>query len=142
MEAAFDNLFLSTVGLVRACLPGMRTRRWGRILVVTSVSGREPLANMILSNAIRPGLHGLLNALSREVASEGITVNAVIPGYTLTERLQTLGIDEDKVAQEIPARRMGTPEEFAAVVSFLASRQAAYVTGQAVACDGGLLHSI
>jgi 3-oxoacyl-[acyl-carrier protein] reductase len=141
-RSAFEGVFMSVVGLVRACLPSMQQRRWGRILVVTSVSAREPLNRMALSNSIRPGLHGLLNALSREVAADGVTVNALMPGYTLTERLVELGIDEREVAKDIPAGRMGRAEEFAALATFLASQQAAYVTGQAIACDGGLLRSM
>jgi len=139
---AFQSLWVSSVQLIRGCLPAMRERRWGRIMIVTSVSAREPLPNLMISNALRPGLHGLVNALSREVAGDGITVNALMPGYTLTERLQELKIDEAKVASQIPARRMGRPEEFGALAAFLASERAAYICGQAIACDGGLLQSI
>lgn len=141
-RAAFDSVFMSAVGLIRGCLQPMRERHWGRIMVVTSVSAREPLNRMVLSNAIRPGLHGLLNALSREVAADGVTVNALMPGYTLTERLVELGIDEKEIAREIPAGRMGRAEEFGALATFLASEQASYITGQAIACDGGLLRSM
>lgn len=141
-RSAFNDIFVSAVSLIRGCLPGMRERGWGRIMIVTSVSGREPLDNMILSNSIRPGLHGLLNSLSREVASSGITVNALMPGYTLTERLQELGVDERSIGQQIPARRMGRPEEFAALATFLASERASYICGQAIACDGGYLRTI
>ena len=122
-RTAFENLWVSSVQLIRECLPGMRERRWGRIMIVTSVSAREPLPNLMISNALRPGLHGLVNALSREVAGDGITVNALMPGYTLTERLQELKIDEAKVVTQIPARRMGRPEEFGALAAFLASEQ-------------------
>jgi 3-oxoacyl-[acyl-carrier protein] reductase len=139
---AFDGLWMSTVQLIRGCLPGMRERRWGRIMIVTSVSANEPLPNLMISNALRPGLHGLINALSREVAADGITVNAIMPGYTLTERLRELGIDDQKVAPQIPAGRAGRPEEFGALAAFLASEQAAYICGQAIACDGGYLRSI
>jgi 3-oxoacyl-[acyl-carrier protein] reductase len=139
---AFDGLWMSTVQLIRGCLPGMRERRWGRIMIVTSISSREPLPNLMISNALRPGLHGLVNALSREVAADGITVNAIMPGYTLTERIRELGVDEKKAAAQIPAGRMGRPEEFGALAAFLASEQAAYICGQAIACDGGYLRSI
>jgi 3-oxoacyl-[acyl-carrier protein] reductase len=120
----------------------MRERRWGRIMIVTSISAREPLPSLVISNALRPGLHGLVNSLSREVAGDGVTVNAIMPGYTLTERLQELGIDQNKVGSQIPAGRLGRAEEFGALATFLASEQAAYVCGQAIACDGGFLRSI
>jgi 3-oxoacyl-[acyl-carrier protein] reductase len=139
---AFDGLWMSTVQLIRGCLPGMRERRWGRIMIVTSISASEALPSLMLSNALRPGLHGLVNALSREVAGDGITVNAIMPGYTLTERLRELGVDEKKAAAQIPAGRFGRPEEFGALAAFLASEQAAYICGQAIACDGGFLRSI
>ena len=139
---AFEGLWMSTVALIRGCLPGMRERRWGRIMIVTSISAAEPLPNLMISNALRPGLHGLLNALSREVAGGGITVNALMPGYTLTERLRELAVDEQKIAAQIPAGRMGRVEEFGALAAFLASEQATYICGQAIACDGGYLRSI
>lgn len=141
-RAAFEGLWMSAVDLIRAALPGMRQRRWGRIMIVTSVSAKEPLPNLIISNALRPGLHGLVNALSREVAADGVTVNAIMPGYTLTERIRELGVDEKQAAAQIPAGRMGRPEEFAALAAFLASEQAGYICGQAIACDGGFLRSI
>jgi len=139
---AFEGLWISAVDLIRGVLPGMRQRRWGRILIVTSISASEPLPNLMISNALRPGLHGLVNALSREVAADGVTVNALMPGYTLTERIREIGVDEKQVAAQIPAGRMGRPEEFAALAAFLASEQAGYICGQAIACDGGFLRSI
>lgn len=110
-------------------------------MIVTSISAREPLPSLMISNALRPGLHGLVSSLSREVAGDGVTVNAIMHGYTATERLQDLGIDDAKVASQIPARRLGRPEEFAALATFLASESAAYICGQAIACDGGFLRS-
>jgi len=139
---AFEGIFMSAVGLIRASLSGMRERKWGRIIIVTSIAGKEPAPGLVLSNAIRPALHGLTNALSREVAADGITVNAILPGYTLTERLLELGVDERKLADQIPAKRVGKAEEFAALAAFLASEPAAYICGQAIACDGGFLQSI
>ncbi len=141
-RSAFENLWMSTVDLIRGCLPGMRECRFGRIMIVTSMTAREPLSKLMISNALRPGIHGLVNALSREVAGDGITVNAIMPGYTLTERLRAIGIDEQQIAAQIPARRLGRPEEFAALATFLASEQAGYICGQAIACDGGYLRSI
>jgi 3-oxoacyl-[acyl-carrier protein] reductase len=96
----------------------------------------------MLSNSLRAGLHGLVNALSKEVASDQITVNALMPGYQLTERLIELNLDETKASATIPAGRIGTPEDFAAFAAFLASEQANYVTGQAICVDGGVLQSI
>jgi 3-oxoacyl-[acyl-carrier protein] reductase len=139
---AFEALWISAVDLIRGALPDMRQRRWGRIMIVTSISAKEPLPNLMISSALRPGLHGLVNALSREVAADGVTVNAIMPGYTLTERIREIGVDEKQVAAQIPAGRMGRPEEFAALAAFLASEQAGYICGQAIACDGGFLRSI
>ncbi len=139
---AYEGLWMSTVQLIRGCLPAMKKQRWGRIMIVTSISAGEPLPSLMISNALRPGLHGLVNALSREVAGDGITVNALMPGYTATERLQELGIDDSKVKSMIPAGRLGRPDEFGALAAFLASEQAGYICGQAIACDGGFLRSI
>ena len=139
---AFEGLFMSTVQLIRLCLPGMRERKWGRIMTVTSVSAREPLDGLTISNAIRPGLHGLLNSLSREVGKDGITVNALMPGSTLTDRLKDFPFDPEEIDRTIPARRLGKPEDFGAVATFLASQQASYINGEAIAVDGGMLRSI
>lgn len=133
---------MSGVGAIRSALPGMRARRWGRVILITSIAAREPVANLMLSNSLRAGLHGLVNALSREVSADQVTVNALMPGYTLTERLEELQLDVTKLAAQIPAGRLARPQELAAVAAFLASDPAGYVTGQAIACDGGLLQSI
>jgi 3-oxoacyl-[acyl-carrier protein] reductase len=141
-RTAFDSLWMSTVSALRAALPGMRARRWGRVIVVTSIAAREPVPNLLLSNSLRAGLHGLVNAVSKEVAADGVTVNALLPGYTMTERLGELKLDLARLEAQIPARRLGTARDFGAVAAFLASEQANYITGQALACDGGLLQSI
>ena len=141
-RVAFDALWMSSVGAMRAALPGMRARRWGRVVLVTSIAAREPVANLLLSNSLRAGLHGLVNALSKEVAADGVTVNALMPGYTVTERLEELRLDEAALTAQIPARRLGRSQDFGAVAAFLCSEQANYITGQALACDGGLLQSI
>ncbi len=141
-RAGFQGLFLSAAEAIRAALPGMRERRWGRILLVTSVAAKEPLDRLTISNALRAGLLGLVNSISREVAADGVTINALLPGYTRTERLAQLGVVETKIASGIPARRLGQPEELGALAAFLASERAGYITGQAIACDGGALHSI
>lgn len=139
---AFDALWMSSVAAIRAALVGMRARRWGRVVVVTSIAAREPVPNLFLSNSLRAGLHGLVNALSKEVAADGVTVNALMPGYTATERLGELRLDQAALSAQIPARRLGRSEDFAAAAAFLCSEHANYITGQALACDGGLLQSI
>ncbi len=139
---SYESLWMSTVQLIRGCLPAMKKQRWGRIMIVTSISAGEPLQNLMISNALRPGLHGLVNALSREVAADGVTVNAIMPGYTATERVRNLGLDEEKIKAMVPAGRLGRPEEFGALATFLASEQAGYICGQAISCDGGFLRSI
>ncbi len=137
-----EMLWMSAVDSIRVALPAMRLNGWGRILLISSISAREPLPRLVVSSALRAGLHGLVNALSKEVAAAGITVNAVMPGYILTERLAEVSSDRDAITAKIPAGRIGAPEELASLVAFLASENAAYVTGQAIACDGGLLNSI
>lgn len=141
-RTAFDLLWMSTISALRAALPGMRARRWGRVIVITSIAAREPVPNLLLSNSLRAGLHGLVNSLSKEVAADNVTVNALLPGYTMTERLAELKLDLPRLEAQIPARRLGTARDFGAVAAFLASEQANYITGQALACDGGLLQSI
>lgn len=141
-RAAFDSLFMSAVEIVNAVLPTMRSKGWGRILFVTSIAAKEPINRFALSNSLRAGIHGLINTLSKEEAANGITVNALLPGYTMTERLADAKIDLEQVSKTIPARRIGRPDEFAALAAFLASERASYITGQAVACDGGALWSI
>jgi 3-oxoacyl-[acyl-carrier protein] reductase len=141
-HTAFEQLWMSSVSAIRAALPGMRARRSGRVILITSIAAREPVPNLMLSNSLRAGLHGLVNALSKEVAGDEVTVNALMPGYTLTERLEELHLDEAQLTAQIPARRLGRSQDFAAVAAFLASDRAGYVTGQAIACDGGLLQSI
>lgn len=139
---AFDGLFMSAIDAIGAAIPGMRERKWGRVLLVTSIAAKEPIENFTISNALRAGLHGLTKTLSREFAASGITVNALMPGYTMTERLAEAKLDLEKVSGMIPMRRIGRPDEFAALATFMASDRAGYITGQAVACDGGALWSI
>ncbi len=141
-QAGFDNLWMSFVESVGAALPAMREKGWGRILAVTSVAAKEPMNGLVVSNGLRAGLLGLVNALSRDVAAAGITVNALLPGYTNTDRMAELGVTSATVGPKVPAGRIGEPEEFAALAAFLASERAGYITGQAIAVDGGLLQSI
>ena len=153
-QAALDLNLLSTIHLCRAALPLMRAHRWGRIICLTSVAARQPIQGLILSTTARAGVLGFAKCLSDEVAAEGITVNAVCPGYMHTDRITDLV--EQRATQtkrdtnavlagyvaDIPAGRMGEPEELASVVAFLASTKAAYVTGVALQVDGGYVRSV
>src|SRR5690606_11558418 len=142
---AIERNFESVVNLVRAALPGMKERRWGRILNVTSISVKQPVAGLILSNAVRAGVTGFARTIANEAAPFGVTVNNTLPGYTRTERLVELadaiagregGTAEDAYGRwesEIPMGRVGEPHEFAALAAFLCSERASYITGQSVA---------
>lgn len=141
-QAGFQSLWLSAVESIQEALPAMQQAKFGRILLVTSVAAKEPMKSLTISNGLRAGLLGLTKSLSDEVAASGVTVNALLPGYTATDRMRQLGVPEEKISSDIPARRLGKPEEFAAVATFLASPLAAYVTGQAIAIDGGWMRSI
>jgi 3-oxoacyl-[acyl-carrier protein] reductase len=136
----FELTLMSAVRLTREALPAMRAARWGRIVNITSLAVKQPVPNLALSNAFRAAVTGFAKTLSREVAADGVTVNNVGPGYTATERLEELFTDEGekrRLVESIPARRFGTPEEVASLVVYLASRQAAYLTGQTIVPDGG-----
>jgi 3-oxoacyl-[acyl-carrier protein] reductase len=139
VSASFELLLLPHVRLVGLCLPHLRSRGYGRIVAVESTSVKEPLPNLALSNAIRPGVVGWLRTLAREIGPAGVTVNTVAPGRIDTERLRSLypnGLTSADL-ESIPLRRAGTPAEIADVVCFLASDRAAYVTGTVLAVDGG-----
>jgi len=146
---AIELNLMSAIRLTRLVLPGMRKRRWGRIINITSISVKQPIPNLILSNTARVGVVAMAKTLATQVAAEGITVNNVCPGYTLTDRVKKLvaaqaqaeGSSVEEIMRrsvsEIPAGRMGRPEELAALVAFLASEQAAYITGVTIQVDGG-----
>jgi len=141
---AYELTLMSLVRLATATLPAMRRKGWGRILAVTSLSVREPITGLALSNAMRSGATAYLKSLSNEVAAEGITVNCVAPGYTATERLEELFSDDEAkraLVETIPSRRLADPAEVAAAAVFLASNQAAYITGQTLLVDGGIVGS-
>ena len=140
-QYGFEKLYLSAVESMMAVLPFMKSQKWGRILLSTSTTAKEPRTALVISSALRSGLLGLMKTVSNEVAADRITVNALMPGYIKTERLTELKLSEEELVQEIPTKRLGTAEEYAALAVFLASEQAAYVTGQAIACDGGLIRS-
>jgi 3-oxoacyl-[acyl-carrier protein] reductase len=141
VEAAVDLLLTPHVRLVGLCLPHLRESGSGRIVAIESTTVKEPIHNLALSNAIRPGVVGWLRTLADEVGVDGITVNTIAPGSIDTERLRSLypdGTSEETLAS-IPLRRIGRPDEIADVVCFLASDRASYVTGAIVPVDGGLL---
>jgi 3-oxoacyl-[acyl-carrier protein] reductase len=151
---AFEQNALSAIRFAKLVLPGMRAQGWGRIVNITSVSVKQPIEGLLLSNTVRAGLTGWAKTVSAEVAAEGVTVNNVAPGYTLTERQDELaavrGKASGKSKQEIieswatqtPMRRMARPEEIAAAVAFLASERAAYITGVTLQVDGGWVRSL
>ncbi|MDC0714344.1 SDR family oxidoreductase [Stigmatella sp. ncwal1] len=136
-QEGFQSLWMGAVEGIRAAVPGMKERNWGRIVLVTSSSAREPMSGLTISSGLRAGLMGLTKIVSDEVAAQGITLNAVLPGYHATDRLKQLGIAEERLSAQIPARRLGRPEELGALVAFLSSDQAAYITGQSIVADGG-----
>lgn len=151
LDKAVDLLVRPQLALVEKVLPGMVARGWGRILAVGSSGVQQPLANLTASNIGRAALAGYLKTLAAEVADRGVTVNMVLPGRIDTDRVAQLDeaaarrtgatAAEARTASEatIPMGRYGTPEEFAAVATFLASEPASYVTGAQVRCDGGLI---
>jgi 3-oxoacyl-[acyl-carrier protein] reductase len=152
-DAVRQNLD-SVLELTRAVLPGMKERRWGRIINVTSIAVKQPVDNLILSNSIRAAVTGFARTLANEVAQFGVTVNNVLPGYTQTRRVEELaqriaasrgGSAEDARAEwerQIPMGRLGTPREFAALVAFLASERASYITGTSIPVDGGWVRGL
>jgi len=150
----FETNFLSQIALNQALVPAMKDQGWGRIVTVTSLSPLEPIAELAVSNGIRAAVTAMLKTLATEVAADGITVNCVAPGLIQTDRIASLygakaerqGISYDSLIDqqraEIPAKRLGTPEEFAATVAFLCSQQAAYITGSTICVDGGKRKSV
>jgi 3-oxoacyl-[acyl-carrier protein] reductase len=151
---ALDLNLLSTVRLTRAAIPFMRANRWGRIVNLTSVAVKQPIPDLVLSNAARSGVIGLAKTLALQLAPDGITVNSVCPGFTLTERVRELaqvraGREGKRVEQvlasyeqQIPMGRLGEPEELAALVAFLVSERASYITGVAIQVDGGYVRGV
>jgi 3-oxoacyl-[acyl-carrier protein] reductase len=148
---AYDTTLMSTVRLTRYVLPDMRTSAWGRIINMTSISVKQPVDGLILSNAFRAGVAGMSKTLAGELGPEGITVNTVAPGFTMTQRLQSLfeararerGVPIDllldQALEPIPLHRFAEPDEIASAVLFLASEQAKYITGTILPVDGGFI---
>jgi len=132
---------LSVVALCREAVPKMQAQGWGRVVAITSIAVRQPIANLILSNTARAGATGFLKTLAREVAPDGVTVNSVLPGLHNTPRVQRLaGGDAERLramAQSVPAGRLGDAQDFGQVVAFLCSEAAGFITGAAIPVDGG-----
>ena len=154
-EAAYRLTLESAVRLCRRLLPGMRRRRFGRIVQITSVTARQPLSGLTLSNVLRPAAHALIHDLARQAAADGVTLNSVAPGFHATSAIER--IIAERLASgaaatraevlagweaEIPAGRLGRPEELAALICFLMSSHAAYITGQCIVADGGWVAGI
>ncbi len=153
-QRAVELTLRSAIELTRAVLPGMRERRWGRVIHVTSLTVKQPIDGLMLSSSIRAAVTGFSRTLANEVATDGITVNTILPGYMNTERVVELneataareGIPvaqvQRRVIETIPMRRIGEPRELAALAVFLASEQASYITGQSIAADGGWIRAL
>ncbi len=153
-DAAIRLTLDSVLELTRGVLPGMKERRWGRILNITSIAVKQPVENLMLSNSLRAAVTGFARTLANEVATHGVTVNNILPGYTRTERVEELaqaaaereGISASEASakweMEIPMRRLGEPREFAALAAFLVSERASYITGSSIAVDGGWIRSL
>ena len=152
-QEAFDLLFKSVVHTTSLVIPGMQKNKWGRIINVTSVSVKEPLNYLVLSNSIRSAVVAWAKSLSVDLGSDGITVNSILTGYFDTERIKelnkekskSLNISETEVLEKmkslVPASRLGRPEEYGYLISFLSSDNAAYINGASIPIDGGLLKS-
>ncbi len=135
---ALELSLLSTIAMCQAAVPAMRAQGWGRVVAITSISVRQPIPGLILSNTARAGLTGFLKTLALEVAGDGVTVNSVQPGSHATDRLREMhGGDLTAAAAAAPTGELGRPEDFGAAVAFLCSDQARYITGAALPVDGG-----
>ena len=153
-QSAFEQVLLSTVRFCNLVVPDMILKGWGRIINITSVAVKQPLDNLMLSNSLRNGVIGFAKTLSNELAKYNITVNNIAPGYTLTNRLYEIAVNQAKssgksheailadIAKEIPMDRLASPDEIATAVLFLASKQAGYITGNTIQVDGGLTKGI
>jgi 3-oxoacyl-[acyl-carrier protein] reductase len=153
-QNAFEQVLLSVVRFCNLVVPGMMVKEWGRIINITSISVKQPIENLILSNSLRNGIVGFAKTLSNEIAKYSITVNNIAPGYTLTNRLYELAVIRAKTSgrsheeilsdmgKEIPMNRLARPEEIASLAVYLASVQAGYLTGNTIHVDGGLVKGL
>ena len=149
-QSAVNLNLLSTVYFAQAVIPHMQKRKWGRIVTITSITTKQPVADLVLSNAVRAGVMGLVRSLANEFGKDGILVNNVGPGFTATDRLKQLAATRsatsgtsqqdifDGWAADAPLRRLGEPNEVADAIVWLASDRASYITGQTFLVDGGL----
>ena len=149
-QHAIDANFLSTVYFAREVIPHMQRRKWGRIITITSITTKQPVSDLVLSNAVRAAVVGLVKSLANEFGKDGILVNNVGPGFTATDRLKELakarssatGKSEQEIfeawAADAPVKRLGEPRELADTIVWLASERASYITGQTVLVDGGM----
>ena len=149
-QEGFDVTMMSTVRLIRGVLPGMRERQWGRVLSVVSSSVRQPVDQLELSNALRPGIVGLFKSLAVTMGKDNVLFNCIAPGRIMTERFlagsKNAGMTEEAYAAKhqatVPLGRIGRPDEIADVVAFLASERASYINGATVIVDGGMIRSL
>ncbi len=144
-DNAYQLLLASAVALINGVLPGMKAQQSGRIIAITSQAVKQPVANLILSNSVRASVVGLCRTLANELGPFNITVNNVMPGFTRTDRLKSLvggGDDFSMLTGDVPLGRVGEPDEFAAMVTFLASARASYITGVSIPVDGGWIKSL
>jgi 3-oxoacyl-[acyl-carrier protein] reductase len=141
-RAAYEMLLLGQVALIEAVLPGMRERKWGRVLSLSSSVVREPNPALVLSTSHRAGLLAGLKTIARQVAADGVTVNTLLPGVIATDRAREIGADSPQWLANIPMGRLGTVDEFAAAAAFLCSQPAGYITGSALVVDGGAARSV
>jgi 3-oxoacyl-[acyl-carrier protein] reductase len=152
-QSAFEQVLLSTVKFSSLIVPDMILKEWGRVINITSISVKQPIDDLMLSNSLRSGIVGFAKSLSNEVARYNITVNNIAPGHTLTSRLYDLAVHRAKVsnmsheevlsdmAKHVPLARLARPEEIASLAIFLASNQASYITGVTIPVDGGITKS-
>ncbi|MBN1302313.1 MAG: SDR family oxidoreductase [Melioribacteraceae bacterium] len=150
---AVDQVLMSAIRMTREVLPGMKAKNWGRIINITSISVKQPIDNLLLSNSLRSAVTAWAKSLSGDLGEYNITVNNVAPGYTLTSRLYELAVARAKesgdshehvlasMAANVPLKRLARPDEIASMIVFLSSEPAAYVTGQTIVVDGGLTKS-